>query len=172
MSGDLFVWGMGLGKLKGSCCAVLPLGPVPQKRNPALRTPAWYWHAIITDSLLCPWETEESLYIFFKLNPLDTDTRLLRTVFCPLSIRINGVWKYLKTLGVMWKILPNRFHTMVTFTGWEVRMIFQGCKRRSFCRGMGWGKMIRELSCPRGLSLKKPKLPIVIQSNLALRTPA
>ena len=139
-----FCLGMGLGKLKGSCCAVFPVGPVPQKRNPALRTPAWYGHAIITDSLLCSWETEESLYIFFKLNPLNT--RFITDSFYAPSVSVltgfDYTWKRLVSCEKYCQIafIQWLYHYRILFTGCEVRMIFQGCKRWSFCRGMGWGK--------------------------------
>ena len=60
------------------------LRPICKKiqSNPALPTPAEYGHLIyITDSLLCSLG-KESPYIFSKVNPLNTDTSLLRTVCC------------------------------------------------------------------------------------------
>ena len=92
-----FCRGLGLGKLKGSCCAVLPLWPVPQKKKPLfpnthlIRTRHYYEVALSVG--------KESPYIFFKFNPLDTDTPLLWTIFMAPSVSVltgfDCIWKRL-----------------------------------------------------------------------------
>jgi len=121
-----FCRGLGLGKLKGSCCTVLSLRPVSLKRNPVLRTPAWYRHAIITE-LLCPWGKKA---LTFSLNA----TRLIRApryyghFLCP-PIRINGVdctWKRLVSFEDTARYVSYKWSLhRISFTCRKVRVIFQ-----------------------------------------------
>ena len=110
-----FCLGNGAGKIKGELLRSFAPWARPSKKETTL-----YEHPLDTDTPLlrtvCFVRGKLKKAFTFSLN----STRLIRIrgyygqFLCPLSIRINGVSKYLKTRGVMWKILPNRFHTMVT----------------------------------------------------------
>ena len=62
--------------------------------DPALWTPAWYGHLVITNSFLCPWG--KLLWIFSQFNPLNTDNGHL--LFCPINSFYRKPTSLMRTL--------------------------------------------------------------------------
>jgi len=81
----IFLSGDGLGKMIGELLhSLVPRAclwkkswtkqPILILSSPALRTPAWCGHAIITDGQFALSPGKESPYIFTNFNPLNTPT--------------------------------------------------------------------------------------------------